>query len=103
MHGGYQVGLLCTCDAVFALRPTDVLFVIATAGWITGQSYMIASALLTRTPSVVLEGSVCPRIDCTRLHADARIHVRESGCTTIYVLRPACNQTRHDPARGGRV
>lgn len=62
----WQVGLLATCDAVFGLRPTgpDTLLVIATPGWITGQSYMIASALLTQTPSVMLEGSVRP---CARV------------------------------------
>ena len=53
-HGGYQTGLIATSEAIFALEPArgDVLLVIATPGWITGQSYMIAAALLMRTPSV---------------------------------------------------
>ena len=52
-HGGYQLGLCATSQAVFALQPAvDVFFVIATPGWITGQSYMIAASLLCRVPSV---------------------------------------------------
>jgi acyl-CoA synthetase (AMP-forming)/AMP-acid ligase II len=57
-HGGYEVGLCLTSRVVFALRPlADALLVIATPGWITGQSYMIGAALLCRVPSVLLEGS----------------------------------------------
>ena len=52
-HGGYQVGLCATVRLVFDLRPeSDLICVVATAGWITGQSYMIGAALLSRTPSV---------------------------------------------------
>ena len=48
-HGGYQVGLCATVRLVFDLRPeSDLICVVATAGWITGQSYMIAAALLGR-------------------------------------------------------
>ena len=55
-HGGYPLGLVITSELVFDLRPerADVLFVAATAGWITGQSYMIAAALLCRVPSVAV-------------------------------------------------
>jgi acyl-coenzyme A synthetase/AMP-(fatty) acid ligase len=57
-HGGYQVGLCLTTQVVFDLKPEeDVFMVIATPGWITGQSYMIAASLLSRVPSIVLEGS----------------------------------------------
>ena len=58
-HGGYLAGLVATSALVFDLQPArnDVLFVVATPGWITGQSYMIAAALLCRVPSVLLEGS----------------------------------------------
>jgi len=41
----------------FDARPGDVMYVIADPGWITGQSYMIAAALTTRTTSIVAEGS----------------------------------------------
>jgi acetyl-CoA synthetase len=57
-HGGYEVGLCLTSRIVFALQSSsDVFLVIATPGWITGQSYMIAASLLCRVPSVLLEGS----------------------------------------------
>ena len=52
-HGGYQLGLCATSNTVFDLQADlDVFFVIATPGWITGQSYMIAASLLCRVPSV---------------------------------------------------
>ena len=44
-------------DDVVGAAPGDVLLVAATPGWITGQSYMIAAALLCRAPSVLLDGS----------------------------------------------
>ena len=57
-HGGYQVGLCATVKLVFDLLPeSDLICVVATAGWITGQSYMIAAPLLCRVPSVLLDGS----------------------------------------------
>jgi len=48
-----------TAAAARAAPPStgDVLLVIATPGWITGQAYMISAALLSRTPSVLLDGS----------------------------------------------
>ena len=53
VHGGSQVGLIATSKIVFDAQPErDTLFVIATPGWITGQSYMIAASLLCRTPSM---------------------------------------------------
>ena len=57
-HGGYQVGLCLTTQVVFNMQSAeDVFLVIATPGWITGQSYMLAASLLCRVPSVLLEGS----------------------------------------------
>ena len=40
-HGGYLVGLASSCEVVFDLKAArDALFVVATPGWITGQSYV---------------------------------------------------------------
>ena len=56
-HGGYMTGLIATSAVVFDLQPArDVLFVVATPDWITGQSYMIAAAQLCCVPSILLEG-----------------------------------------------
>ena len=58
-HAGYHVGLCATSSLVLGLVPgEDVMFVVATTGWITGQSYMVASSLLRHVPSVVLGGSI---------------------------------------------
>ena len=51
-HGGYQVGLCLTCEVVFQLEPSaDVFLVIATPGWITGQSCAAPGSLEPRPPA----------------------------------------------------
>jgi len=57
VHGGYCAGVASTMSVSFDAEPGDVLFVVADPGWITGQSYLIAGALLTRVTSVIAEGS----------------------------------------------
>jgi len=57
VHGGYCAGLATTMPVAFDARPGDVMYVVADPGWITGQSYLISAALLTRVTSVVAEGS----------------------------------------------
>ena len=88
VHGGYEVGLGLTARAVFDLNPRrDVLLVVATPGWIAGQSYMIAAALLTRTPSVLLEGSpVSPPDRFAAVIARHRVTVLKAGSTFLRML-----------------
>jgi len=57
VHGGYCAGIAATMEAAFDSKPGDVLYVVADPGWITGQSYLISAALLTRVTSVIAEGS----------------------------------------------
>ncbi len=58
VHGGYASGIAHTMRVSFDARSgKDVMYVIADPGWITGQSYMISAALLTRVTSIVAEGS----------------------------------------------
>ncbi|WP_372919163.1 AMP-binding protein, partial [Sandarakinorhabdus sp.] len=57
VHGGYASGIMETMKVAFDARPGDVMFVVADPGWITGQSYMIAAALLSRVTTVLAEGS----------------------------------------------
>ena len=67
-HGGYQVGLCATAREVLGIRPAaDVLLVVATPGWITGQSYMIAAALLCRasTATNLPTLTLCARSNCS--------------------------------------
>ena len=89
VHGGYAVGLLATSRTVVGLGSVaeDCLFVVATPGWITGQSYMIAAALLTRTPSVLLEGSpVAPPDRFAAVIARHRVSVLKAGSTFLRML-----------------
>jgi len=57
VHGGYCAGIAATMAVSFDARPGDVMYVVADPGWITGQSYLIAAALLTRVTTVIAEGS----------------------------------------------
>lgn len=57
VHGGYAAGVASTMAVSFDAGPGDVMYVVADPGWITGQSYLIAAALLTRVTTVVAEGS----------------------------------------------
>ena len=88
-HGGYLTGLCATCSLVFDLSPkrNDVFFVVATPGWITGQSYMIAAALLMRVPSVLLEGSpVSPPDRFAAIIARHKVTVLKAGSTFLRML-----------------
>ncbi len=57
VHGGYTAGIAQSMQVAFDARPGDTIFVVADPGWITGQSYQISAALLTRATTVVFEGS----------------------------------------------
>ena len=87
-HGGYTVGLRLTSRVVFKLRAaSDVLLVIATPGWITGQSYMIAAALLCRVPSVLIEGSpVSPQDRFVLAIERHSVSVLKAGSTFLRML-----------------
>ncbi|WP_310498843.1 AMP-binding protein, partial [Sandarakinorhabdus sp.] len=57
VHGGYPAGIAETMKVAFDARPGDVMYVVADPGWITGQSYMISAALLTRVTTLIGEGA----------------------------------------------
>ncbi|HQS68281.1 MAG: acetyl-CoA synthetase [Novosphingobium sp. 28-62-57] len=57
VHGGYTAGIAQSMQVAFDARPGDTIFVVADPGWITGQSYQISAALLSRVTTVVFEGS----------------------------------------------
>ncbi|MBS0636174.1 MAG: AMP-binding protein [Verrucomicrobia bacterium] len=60
-HGGYTAGIAYTMRVVFNVdreaKNPQVIYVVADPGWITGQSYMISASLITRTTSIITEGS----------------------------------------------
>jgi acrylyl-CoA reductase (NADPH)/3-hydroxypropionyl-CoA dehydratase/3-hydroxypropionyl-CoA synthetase len=87
-HGGYLTGLCATTELVFAVQPqSDAMLVVATPGWITGQSYMIAAALLRRVPSVLLDGSpVAPPDRFAAVIARHRVTVLKAGSTFLRML-----------------
>ena len=92
-HGGYLTGLVATSKIVFDLQSArDVLFVVATPGWITGQSYMIAAALLCRVASVLLDGSpVSPPDRFASVISRHRVSVLKAGSTFLRMLMMRAN------------
>lgn len=62
-QGGYLSGIAYTMQIAFDIPANpecnqgQVIYVVADPGWITGQSYMISAALITRTTSIITEGS----------------------------------------------
>ena len=89
VHGGYTLGASETARAVFDLghRSADRLLVLASPGWITGQTYMIAAALLCRTSSILLDGSPVSPPDrfavCIQRH---EVSVLKAGSTFLRML-----------------
>ena len=61
---GYLPGIMMTMQCSFDIMPgTDIMFVLASFGWITGQSYMLAGCLASRVTSVVTqENPVSPYV-----------------------------------------
>ena len=89
---------MTTCRAVFDIPNAardDCLLVIATPGWITGQSYMIAAALLCRTPSVQLEGSpVTPPDRFAAVIARHRVSILKAGSTFLRMVMTGGSESR---------
>jgi acetyl-CoA synthetase len=55
-HGGFMVGVHRTLDWVFDIKPTDIFWCTADAGWVTGHSYAIYGPLMTGATVVMYEG-----------------------------------------------
>lgn len=57
VHGGYQVGVHYTMNAVFDMREEDRYWCTADAGWVTGHSYIVYGPFLAGGTQFVYEGS----------------------------------------------
>jgi len=55
-HAGYMVGVHRTLTTVFDIKPTDIFWCTADAGWVTGHSAVVYGPLLAGTTSVMYEG-----------------------------------------------
>ena len=95
VHGGYAVGLSVTAALVLGIgseSTRETLLVVATPGWITGQSYMIGAALLRRTPSVLVDGSpISPADRLASVIARRRVTVLKLGSTIVRALMATPN------------
>ncbi|KKP86101.1 MAG: hypothetical protein UR89_C0033G0004 [Candidatus Roizmanbacteria bacterium GW2011_GWA2_35_8] len=56
-HGGYMVGIYATLKYVFDIKPDDVFWSTADAGWITGHSYILYGPLINGITTFVYEGT----------------------------------------------
>ncbi len=55
-HGGYMVGVHRSLNWVFDIKPTDIFWCTADAGWITGHSYLVYGPLMAGTTTIMFEG-----------------------------------------------
>ena len=55
--GGYMTGVYATTKWVFDLKPNDVYWCTADAGWITGHSYVIYGPLANAATVFIYEGA----------------------------------------------
>ena len=87
-HGGYLSGICATAELVLGVQPgEDVLLVLASPGWITGQSYMISAALLMRVTSVLFDGSpLSPPDRVGQLIALHKATILKAGSTFVRML-----------------
>lgn len=56
-HGGFMVGSYLTLKWVFDLKPEDIWFCTADAGWVTGHSYIVYSPLINGATTFVYEAT----------------------------------------------
>ncbi len=56
-HAGYMVGIYATLKFVFDIKPDDIFWSTADAGWITGHSYILYSPLINGITTFVYEGT----------------------------------------------
>ena len=55
---GYLAGIMMTMQTSFDTTPgADIALVLASFGWITGQSYMIAGTLASRVPTIFTQAN----------------------------------------------
>ena len=55
---GFLPGVMMTVQSSFDATPgADVMFVLASFGWITGQSYMVAGALANRVTTLMTQAN----------------------------------------------
>jgi acetyl-CoA synthetase len=55
--GGYMVGVYATAKWVFDLRPGDLHWCTADAGWVTGHSYVVYGPLVNGVATLMYEGA----------------------------------------------
>lgn len=56
-HGGYMVGTYLTTKYTFDMKPEDIYFCTADAGWITGHSYIVYGPLMNGATTFIYEGT----------------------------------------------
>jgi propionyl-CoA synthetase len=55
-NGGHAVALRWTMEAIYDIRPGDVMFTASDVGWVVGHSYIVYAPLLAGATTVLYEG-----------------------------------------------
>jgi len=104
-HGGYVSGVLQSMTTVFECEPGEGgdgveggILTVGSAGWITGQSYMLMGPLLAGVRSVVMVGSPVYPTPLRMIRA-----VESEGCTLLKTGSAVVRQLMTDPSNAAKV
>jgi acyl-coenzyme A synthetase/AMP-(fatty) acid ligase/acyl-CoA thioesterase FadM len=101
-HGGYVAGVLASMAVVFNAAPGEggggSMLTVGSAGWITGQSYMLMGPLLAAVRSVVMVGSPVYPTPMRMIHA-----VASERCSLLKTGSAVVRQLMTDPANAARL
>ena len=104
-HGGYVSGVSQSMTTVFECVPGEGadgvkggILTVGSAGWITGQSYMLMGPLLAGVRSVVMVGSPVYPTPLRMIRA-----VESEGCTLLKTGSAVVRQLMTDPSNAAKV
>jgi propionyl-CoA synthetase len=104
--GGYAVALRWSVEAVFGIRPGDVMFTASDVGWVVGHSYIVYAPLLAGATTILYEGKPVGTPDAGafwRVVAEHGANVLFTAPTAFRAIKredpEARHVSRHDLAR----
>jgi propionyl-CoA synthetase len=89
-NGGHAVALRWSMEAIYDVRPGDVMFTASDVGWVVGHSYIVYAPLLTGATTVLYEGKPVGTPDAGafwRIVAEHRVNVVFTAPTAIRAIR----------------
>jgi propionyl-CoA synthetase len=89
-NGGHAVALRWTMEAIYGVRPGDVMFTASDVGWVVGHSYIVYAPLLAGATTVLYEGKPVGTPDAGafwRVIAEHQVNVVFTAPTAFRAIR----------------